>query len=140
MKNIYYFWLAPTLTYQICFPKVPRVRLRRVIGILCGLSACFTLFILLIAQFVTPTLDSLVIDLEKTQGVYTARIFAEYWLKLAIANTYLWLLMFYVYFHLYLNLWAELLRFGDRVFYKDWWNSSELGSYWRLWNQPVHFW
>lgn len=35
---------------------------------------------------------------------------------------------------------AEILRFGDRVFYKDWWNSSELGSYWRLWNVPVHVW
>ena len=65
---------------------------------------------------------------------------ADYWLRLAIANTYLWLLMFYAYFHLYLNLWAEVLRFGDRVFYKDWWNSSEIGSYWRLWNMPVHLW
>jgi diacylglycerol O-acyltransferase-1 len=61
-------------------------------------------------------------------------------LKLSIANTYLWLLMFYTYFHLYLNLFAELLRFGDRVFYKDWWNSSEVSAYWRLWNMPVHYW
>jgi len=44
--------------------------------------------------------------------------------------------MFYVYFHLYLNLFAELLRFGDRVFYRDWWNSSEVSAYWRLWNTP----
>jgi diacylglycerol O-acyltransferase 1 len=50
------------------------------------------------------------------------------------------LLMFYFCFHLYLNLFAELMRFGDRVFYKDWWNSSEVGSYWRLWNLPVHYW
>lgn len=78
--------------------------------------------------------------MEKTGGVYTPGIMADYWLKLAIANTYLWLLMFYAYFHLYLNLWAEILRFGDRVFYKDWWNSSEIGSYWRLWNMPVHLW
>ena len=73
-------------------------------------------------------------------GTYTARMLAEYWLKLSIANTYLWLLMFYFYFHLYLNLFAELLRFGDRVFYKDWWNSAEVSAYWRLWNQPVHYW
>jgi diacylglycerol O-acyltransferase 1 len=49
-------------------------------------------------------------------------------------------LIFYVYFHLYLNLFAELLRFGDRVFYKDWWNSAEVSAYWRLWNMPVHLW
>lgn len=26
LGNIYYFWLAPTLTYQIAFPKTPRVK------------------------------------------------------------------------------------------------------------------
>jgi diacylglycerol O-acyltransferase-1 len=47
---------------------------------------------------------------------------------------------FYFYFHLCLILSGELLRFGDRVFYKDWWNSSEISAYWRLWNLPVHYW
>lgn len=25
-------------------------------------------------------------------------------------------------------------------FYKDWWNASTLGEYWRTWNMPVHKW
>lgn len=25
-------------------------------------------------------------------------------------------------------------------FYKDWWNASNVGEYWRLWNIPVHKW
>lgn len=33
---------------------------------------------------------------------------------------------------------------GGRVlfqeFYKDWWNATNLGEYWRLWNIPVHRW
>jgi len=65
---------------------------------------------------------------------------AEYLIKLALASTYTWLLFFYTYFHLGLNLIAELLKFGDRVFYKDWWNASEVSAYWRLWNMPVHYW
>ena len=72
----------------------------------------------LIAQVVAPALESLLDDLEATNGRYTYAILAEYWLRLSIANTYLWLLVFYTYFHLYLNLCAELLRFGDRVFYR----------------------
>ncbi len=28
--------------------------------------------------------------------------------------------MFYCLFHVWLNVLAELLRFGDRVFYRDW--------------------
>lgn len=140
LGNLYYFWLAPTLTYQITFPRTPRVRWSRAFGIFLGLFACGTLATFLVAQFITPVLSKLVLELEETGGVYTPHILAEYWLRLAITNTYLWLLMFYSYFHLYLNFWAEILRFGDRVFYKDWWNSSEVSSYWRLWNMPVHMW
>ena len=39
-------------------------------------------------------------------------------LKLALPNMYAWLCMFYCLFHLWLNILAELLRFGDREFYK----------------------
>ncbi|KAJ0745718.1 putative diacylglycerol O-acyltransferase [Helianthus annuus] len=39
-----------------------------------------------------------------------------------------------------LNILAELLRFGDREFYKDWWNAQTIEEYWRLWNMPVHKW
>jgi diacylglycerol O-acyltransferase-1 len=138
--NIYYFWIAPTLTYQIAFPKTPRVRITKVLGILVRMVIVFSLFTFLIAQTVAPNLENLLQDLEKTGGNITVSIMAEYWLKLSIPNTYLWLMTFYFYFHLYFNLCAELLRFGDRVFYRDWWNSCELGSYWRLWNLPVHYW
>jgi len=140
LGNIYYFWIAPTLTYQIAFPKTPRIRKTKVLGIVLRMVIVFSLFTFLIAQTVAPNLENLLQDLEKTGGKITVSIMAEYWLKLSIPNTYLWLMTFYFYFHLYLNLCAELLRFGDRVFYRDWWNSCELGSYWRLWNLPVHYW
>ena len=55
-------------------------------------------------------------------------------LKLAIPNVYGWILMFYAFFHAWLNLLGELTRFGDRVFYKDWWNSLYIDEYWRTWN------
>lgn len=41
--------------------------------------------------------------------------------------------------HHYLQV-AELTFFADREFYKDWWNASTIGEYWRLWNMPVHKW
>jgi hypothetical protein len=39
-------------------------------------------------------------------------------LKLAIPTLYIWLVMFYTLFHVWLNILAEVLRFGDREFYK----------------------
>jgi hypothetical protein len=37
------------------------------------------------------------------------------------------------------NITAELLRFGDRVFYRDWWNSVNIREYWNRWNQVRGF-
>ena len=33
--------------------------------------------------------------------------------------------MFYLYFHSYLNFVGELLRFGDRQFYRDWYGPAD---------------
>jgi diacylglycerol O-acyltransferase-1 len=124
----------------MAFPRTPRVRLWYILTILARLFITLSLGGFIAAQVINPNLIAMVEDLKETNGVYTVKIFTEYGMRLSIANTYCWLLMFYSYFHLYLNLWAEILRFGDRVFYKDWWNSSEVGAYWRLWNAPVHYW
>ena len=53
----------------------------------------------------------------KTSNIYEI---AEHLLKISIPNTYVWLLGFYWFFHLWMNLLAELTRFGDRLFYRDW--------------------
>lgn len=47
---------------------------------------------------------------------------------------------FYTFFHATLNLMAEVLRFGDRQFYKDWWNAESVAYFWKNWNIPVHNW
>ena len=53
---------------------------------------------------------------------------------------FVWVLMFVALFELWLSILAELTRFGDRQFYKDWWNAQKFDEYWRLWNLPVHNW
>ena len=50
------------------------------------------------------------------------------------------LLIFFGFLHSWLNAFAELLRFPDRVFYEDWWNVTEFGTYFRKWNGVVHEW
>ncbi|KAJ3219546.1 Sterol O-acyltransferase 1 [Dinochytrium kinnereticum] len=42
--------------------------------------------------------------------------------------------------HCWLNLWAELLQFADREFYRDWWNSHSFSEYYRKWNGVVYDW
>ncbi len=62
------------------------------------------------------------------------------WLRLSIPNTIMWIAGFYSFFHVFLNIIAELLTFADRKFYMDWWNCRSLEEYWKTWNLPVHFW
>ncbi|GFY51969.1 sterol O-acyltransferase 1 [Trichonephila inaurata madagascariensis] len=49
-------------------------------------------------------------------------------------------MMFYGFLHSWLNIWAELLRFADREFYKDWWNSTSFSQYYKKWNAVVYDW
>lgn len=47
---------------------------------------------------------------------------------------------FYCLLHAWMNASAEMLRFADRMFYKDWWNASSFDVYYRTWNVVVHDW
>jgi len=37
-----------------------------------------------------------------------------------------------------MNCYAELSNFGDRLFYEDFWNSTNFDEFSRRWNRPVH--
>ena len=57
-----------------------------------------------------------------------------------VPNLCIWLVWFYWFFHSSPNALAEILRFGDRQFYLDWWNSESVHYFWKNWNIPVHQW
>lgn len=90
----------------------------------------------LVEQYIRPTLHN---SLRPFHMLNVPAIF-ERILKLSIPSLYIWLLMFYAVFHSYLNLAAEVLLFGDRNFYRPWWNARTIAEYWRLWNLPVYQW
>ncbi|KAF5308027.1 hypothetical protein FQR65_LT06401 [Abscondita terminalis] len=56
------------------------------------------------------------------------------------AGFILLLLFFYAALHLYCNIAAELTRFSDRLFYKDWWTANTPDQCLRKWNVFVHNW
>lgn len=142
--NLYYFWFAPTLTYQFVFPRLARRDVHQILSLVLRLFLCFVLLGFLVAQVVRPILKNMLEELselqEEERHILSIHIYAEYLLKLGMASSYIWLLVFYGFFHVLLNLLAQVLRFGDRMYYRDWWNSSNISSYWRLWNLPVHYW
>ncbi|XP_007179486.1 sterol O-acyltransferase 2 isoform X2 [Balaenoptera acutorostrata] len=57
-----------------------------------------------------------------------------------LPGIFMLLLIFFAFLHCWLNAFAEMLRFGDRMFYRDWWNSTSFSNYYRTWNVVVHDW
>lgn len=136
LHNLGYFLLAPTLCYQLNYPRTPAIRWPFV-----ARRTAQMLFLTALAAFITEQyLAPAVRGSEEPLRALAFGRLAERVLKLSVPNLYVWLLFFLIFFHYYLNLLAELLRFGDRKFYGDWWNSASLGYYWREWNLPVHTW
>uniref|UniRef100_A0A8C9WWP5 O-acyltransferase n=1 Tax=Sander lucioperca TaxID=283035 RepID=A0A8C9WWP5_SANLU len=107
-RDMYYFVFAPTLCYQLNFPRSPRIRIR-------------FLMRRLFEMWMVPTIQN---SMKPFQ----------------VPNHLIWLIFFYWFFHSSMNFVAELLQFGDREFYKDWWNSETVTYFWANWNIPVHKW
>lgn len=107
--------------------------------ILKRLAEAFILFVVIwlaCAQYAVPLLQN---SLDSISTLNLINIL-ERVLKLSTISLVCWLAGFFALFQSVLNVLAEILRFGDREFYGDWWNSSDLRSYWTSWNKPVtHF-
>lgn len=117
LSNLYFFWFAPTLTYQLAFPRLVKRNLGRIFSLAARLLLCNILAVFLIAQIIKPVLSDLIgaLEADANLSIFSPHIFVEYVMRLGMASTYIWLLIFYGFFHVFLNLLAELLRFGDRV-------------------------
>uniref|UniRef100_A0A914W462 O-acyltransferase n=1 Tax=Plectus sambesii TaxID=2011161 RepID=A0A914W462_9BILA len=136
LSNLYYFMFAPTLCYELKFPRSPGIRKTFVIKRLCELVGLSFVVGALSQQWIVPLLkNSMQPFSDMNLGHCIERV-----LKLAIPNHLIWLLFFYVVFHSALNLIAEILRFADREFYRDFWNAETISYFWKTWNIPVHRW
>jgi diacylglycerol O-acyltransferase-1 len=131
-----YFVIAPTLVYEPEYPRTPRIRRRRLVFLLFKAIVLTGALLAGVQQYITPLGNNSIVAI-RTGNIVSV---VERVLKLAVPNMMIWLVGFYVVFHLQLNIVAEVTRFADRLFYRDWWNSSNLDNFWRTWNLPVHNW
>ncbi|XP_061572746.1 diacylglycerol O-acyltransferase 1b isoform X2 [Cololabis saira] len=136
MRDMYYFAFAPTLCYELNFPRSAEIRMSFLLRRLVEMLFFIQLLVGLTQQWMIPIIQS---SMKPLEDMDLSRM-TERLLRLAVPNHLLWLMFFYSFFHSSLNFTAELLRFGDRQFYKDWWNSETVTYFWQNWNIPVHKW
>lgn len=136
IRDMYYFVFAPTLCYELNFPRSPKIRMGFLLRRLFEMLFFIQMLVALTQQWMIPIIQS---SMKPLEDMDLSRM-TERLLRLAVPNHLLWLMFFYWFFHSSLNFSAELLCFGDRQFYKDWWNSETVTYFWQNWNIPVHKW
>jgi diacylglycerol O-acyltransferase-1 len=133
LQNLTYFWWAPTLIYQPVYPRTDKIRWPFVFKRCAEVLALSIVIWIASAQYAAPLLRN---SLGTISSLDLASIL-ERLMKLSTISLFCWLAGFYALFQSFLNALAEVMRFGDREFYGDWWNSSGVRGYWSSWNKPV---
>jgi len=133
IRNLVYFWWAPTLIYQPVYPRTSRVRWTYVVKRVAEMLGLGIVIWIATAQYAAPLLRN---SLDKISTLDVVSIF-ERVMKLSTISLFVWLAGFYAFFQSFLNALAEVMMFADRDFYSDWWNAPTIREYWTSWNKPV---
>lgn len=134
LQNISYFWWAPTLVYQPVYPRTNNIRWTFVCKRMAEVVGLSIVIWIASAQYAVPLLQN---SLDHVAALDLISI-AERVMKLSTISLFCWLAGFFALFQSFLNALAEVMRFGDREFYSDWWNVSSVRIYWTTWNKPVY--
>ncbi|WFD44577.1 sterol O-acyltransferase [Malassezia psittaci] len=122
VSNFWDFQLIPCLVYKLRYPRTQSVRKLYVLERILALFGTFFVLYVTTVNLIMP------VSMDPTVPLFEAFI------RLAPPMMLCYLLLFYLMFECVCNAFAELTRFADREFYKDWWNSASMDEFSRKWN------
>lgn len=129
-----YFLFAPTLIYRECYPRNPHIRWNYVGVTFAKILGCLFYGYFILVRLCIP------VFMNDSNTPFSTRTLVLALFHATLPGMLLLLLAFFAFLHCWLNAFAEMLRFADRMFYKDWWNSTSFANYYRTWNVVVHDW
>uniref|UniRef100_T1J8F2 O-acyltransferase n=1 Tax=Strigamia maritima TaxID=126957 RepID=T1J8F2_STRMM len=133
MSKYLYFLFVPTLIYRDEYPRTSHIRVKFVLMNFCQVIACiFYISVVLIDHFLVFH-DFGLNTCTKTRVIQAI-------VSAMVPGTILFFCANFLLLHSWMNAFAEMLRFADRQFYTDWWNSYNFAEYYRTWNIVVHDW
>ncbi|XP_035704929.1 sterol O-acyltransferase 2 isoform X2 [Folsomia candida] len=131
-----YFYLAPTLIYKDQYPRSSTIRWNVVCWNFAQVFGC-----IFYANMVVGKACALYFSKFGLPGhPMTPSMLCNAIFSLMLPGILGLVFGFYLLLHSWHNAFAEMLRFGDRLFYKDWWNRSSFSDYYKTWNLIVHDW
>ncbi|XP_050452378.1 sterol O-acyltransferase 1-like isoform X1 [Cataglyphis hispanica] len=129
-----YFLFAPTLIYRDEYPRTKKIRWNLVIRNFAEVGLVIFYYAFLLERFIVPVFRNF--GTQSLELMWYVKIIIDMsipgFLSLMCSNYFL--------LHAWMNAWAEMLRFADRLFYKDWWNSTSYRMFYRTWNVVVQDW
>ncbi|KAM9479408.1 sterol O-acyltransferase 1 isoform 2-T5 [Salvelinus alpinus] len=134
LSHYIYFLFAPTLIYRDKYPRNPVIRWSYVASKLLQVLGCLFYAYYVFVRLCIPQFRSI------SQQLFDLRAMVLCVFNSILPGVLVLFLAFFAFLHCWLNAFAEMLRFADRMFYKDWWNSTSFANYYRTWNVVVHDW
>lgn len=129
-----YFLFVPTLVYRDGYPRNPEIRWSYVVTKFLQVFGCLFYVYYIFVRLCIPLFRNM------SQEPFSARVLVLCIFSSILPGVLMLFLGFFAVLHCWMNAFAEMLRFADRIFYKDWWNSTSFANYYRTWNVVVHDW
>lgn len=135
LKRFWYFSFCPSLIYRDNYPMIPKRRYNLILAHFFNFVYSILFFYILTRYTLIPyTINS------RFRDFYSFSNFIYDMVRFAIPGSCFLISGFFMFLHSWLNLWSEILKFGDRRFYEDWWTSTNFEEFYRKWNMVVHEW
>ncbi|CAL4077851.1 unnamed protein product, partial [Meganyctiphanes norvegica] len=134
-SHFLYFLFAPTLVYRDDYPRNANCNWRNVMTDLSQVVGCLFYTHFLFVRFCIPVFRQFGCDTSFTGTKLLVGVFS-----CMFPGSLVLICAFFSVLHSWLNAFAEMLTFADRMFYKDWWNSTSYSRFYRTWNCVVHDW
>ncbi|XP_074026293.1 sterol O-acyltransferase 1-like [Leptinotarsa decemlineata] len=133
-SEYFYFLFAPTIIFRTNYPRTSCIRWKFIF--------CSTLEILGVIVCQSFIFHRIFIPAYEDFGRrrFTWDELIVSFLEHALPGLLIYVSDFYLILHSMQNIFAELLRFGDRLFHRDWWNCRTFTEFFRNWNVIVHDW
>lgn len=129
-----YFMFAPTLVYRDRYPRTAKINWQFVASNIFQVVVCIFYTYYIFERFCVPVFRNFSHE-HLTPQAFLLAVFG-----CMMPGALVLLIAFFAVLHSWLNAFAEMLRFADRLFYRDWWNSTSFANYYRTWNIVVHDW
>ena len=133
-KSFTYFMFAPTLIYRDEYPRTEKTNWKAVASYSAQIIGILFMAVLISKHQMYPRFDLIgkrPLTAEDLTGIILWCIAFSWFMGGCIG---------YLFLHCWLNIFAELMRFGDRLFYKDWISAVDAMDFLRTWNYLIHSW